>query len=446
MPDIDTTMKRLRTGSIGRLPKDPLDYILERDLVAKTGLWLEFGVYKGTTIRRIAKYRSDPGAIYGFDSFEGLPEDWDREHRGWWSDKGAFSLDGQLPSVPEHVTLVPGWFDESLPKFLAEVPGEVTLLHVDCDLYSSTAVVLTALKDRLADRCVVVFDEMFNYPGWERNEAKAFLEFLDASPDEWDFTWVGMVGEVETEPKGNNAATQSAAMILRRKRQGIDYDVVFGSFFTANYRAPNERMVASYEAANAASAYRSKIEAAFLAEEEYATEGVRSFQKGNTIKIRLLNDCLERHLNSGTILVYTDSDAVFPGRIDEAVQAFLDLDVDVAFQRQSEGIHNMDAFLKRWRIDACIGFIICHATETVLNFFRECEAICDLHRRENRIDNASQTPTTTGWDQMIVNEMLADKPDFLKWDLLDVAVVGKRGTVFAHDWNIDPPEIRAPKG
>jgi hypothetical protein len=28
---------------------------------------------------------------------------------------------------------------------------------------------------------VIVFDEYFNYPGWQNHEHKAFLEFLDAS-------------------------------------------------------------------------------------------------------------------------------------------------------------------------------------------------------------------------------------------------------------------------
>ncbi len=39
------------------------------------GLILEFGVYKGETINFIASKLRDK-VIYGFDSFEGLPEDW----------------------------------------------------------------------------------------------------------------------------------------------------------------------------------------------------------------------------------------------------------------------------------------------------------------------------------------------------------------------------------
>jgi len=93
------------------------------------GLFLEFGVATGRTIRQIASLRSAP--IYGFDSFEGLPEHW---RSGF--DKGSFA--GSLPHVPNNVTLIKGLFDETLAKFLLSNPDKVSFLHVDCDLYSST--------------------------------------------------------------------------------------------------------------------------------------------------------------------------------------------------------------------------------------------------------------------------------------------------------------------
>ena len=39
------------------------------------GLFLEFGVYKGTSINFISSLIPDK-KIYGFDSFGGLPEEW----------------------------------------------------------------------------------------------------------------------------------------------------------------------------------------------------------------------------------------------------------------------------------------------------------------------------------------------------------------------------------
>jgi len=142
------------------------------------GLILEFGVASGRTIRHIAGLTGRP--IHGFDSFEGLPESW---RTGF--EQGAFAQ--PLPAVPGHVTLHKGWFSETLPPFLQTMNDPVALLHIDCDLYSSTAFVFDALKDRIQTGTVIVFDEYFNYPGWQQHEHKAFQEFTAASGHKFRF-------------------------------------------------------------------------------------------------------------------------------------------------------------------------------------------------------------------------------------------------------------------
>lgn len=84
----------------------------------KHGLFLEFGVFEGKTINHMSRLLSDR-TFYGFDSFEGLPETW---HAGY--EKGHFSLDGDLPWVNPNVKLVKGWFNDTLPAFLKEHPGD----------------------------------------------------------------------------------------------------------------------------------------------------------------------------------------------------------------------------------------------------------------------------------------------------------------------------------
>ncbi|WP_235686605.1 class I SAM-dependent methyltransferase [Tomitella gaofuii] len=133
-----------------------------------TGLVAEFGVYSGATLRRIAARR--PGA-HGFDSFEGLPEDWRGPYR-----RGTFAVD-RIPRVDD-ATLHVGWFENTVAPFLAETPGPAAFLHLDADLYSSTATVLSAFADRIVPGTVLVFDEYFNYPGWQAHEHKAFSEFV----------------------------------------------------------------------------------------------------------------------------------------------------------------------------------------------------------------------------------------------------------------------------
>ncbi|HQT68520.1 MAG: hypothetical protein B7Z78_05610 [Rhodospirillales bacterium 20-60-12] len=133
------------------------------------GLFLEFGVASGTTINHMAGQLA--GKIYGFDGFEGLPEDW---RPGFPT--GAFAQ--TPPAVAANVELVIGWFNQSLPRFLDTHTGPVSFMHVDCDLYSSTKTIFDLLGPRIRSGTVIVFDEFFNYPGWRIHEFKAFMEFV----------------------------------------------------------------------------------------------------------------------------------------------------------------------------------------------------------------------------------------------------------------------------
>lgn len=145
------------------------------------GLICEFGVWRGTTINFIASLTPRP--VYGFDSFEGLPE--------WWRDgfdKGRFRLP-RLPKVRRNVRLIEGWFNESLPPFLAAHPDPAIFVHIDCDLYSSTKTVLDLFRDRIRSGTVIVFDEFFNYAGWQQGEYKAFNEMIAATSRR--FEWLG---------------------------------------------------------------------------------------------------------------------------------------------------------------------------------------------------------------------------------------------------------------
>jgi predicted O-methyltransferase YrrM len=138
---------------------------------APPGLALEFGVYKGTTITHLARTARDRH-FYGFDSFTGLPTHW----AGARYSAVNFDRQGKKPQVPRNVSLIEGWFDKTLPGFLAREPGPIGFVHVDCDIYSSTMTVLELIIPRLASGAVIVFDEFFNYKGYELHEYKAFFE------------------------------------------------------------------------------------------------------------------------------------------------------------------------------------------------------------------------------------------------------------------------------
>jgi hypothetical protein len=221
-----------RSLCIPNVSQEPLHYVLERDLVPPTGMVLEFGVYTGTSINYIADQLAQRGGggdvndindvngtnsgssdssgncgnsssggnsssrtVYGFDSFEGLPETWARPDMTFRA--GTFDVHGMLPVVRPNVVLVRGWFDATLPPFLAEHSGEsVALLHIDCDLYSSTKTVLEALAPRFRPGTVVVFDELINYPNYEAHEWRAWWEIVDRYG--LPFEWLAMNGDIQS--------------------------------------------------------------------------------------------------------------------------------------------------------------------------------------------------------------------------------------------------------
>ena len=151
------------------------------DAVPLDGLWLEFGVWKGHSINHIAQRSSKE--VFGFDSFEGLPEKWQP-----WIPEGTFSLNGKLPSVVSGVKLIKGRFSETLPGFLEEHAGSaIAFLHVDSDSYRSARFILEASTGRIVPGTVVVFDEFCGL--MPDDESRAWREFCRL--DNVTFSWLG---------------------------------------------------------------------------------------------------------------------------------------------------------------------------------------------------------------------------------------------------------------
>ncbi|HYG88822.1 MAG TPA: tetratricopeptide repeat protein [Azospirillum sp.] len=147
-----------------------LEYALSE--ATQPGLVLEFGVRRGTSIDRIAARAGQ--TVHGFDSFEGLPEAWGSEP------PGVLSTGRQLPAVRPNVALHAGWFEDTLPAFLAAHAGLVRFVNVDSDIYSSAKTVLTALAGRIRPGTVLVFDEFIGNRTWRDDEYKAFQEYVQA--------------------------------------------------------------------------------------------------------------------------------------------------------------------------------------------------------------------------------------------------------------------------
>lgn len=132
--------------------------------------------------------------LIGFDSFEGLPplSELDRApnasdvhmHEGGFHVPAWYAPLFEFVEQEEYCVLVKGWFSETLPRFLAENPHTAfSLVHVDCDLYESTRVVLEHVWSRVVPGGIVLFDELFHkdYPG----ETLAYREFFQHRSGEY---------------------------------------------------------------------------------------------------------------------------------------------------------------------------------------------------------------------------------------------------------------------
>jgi predicted O-methyltransferase YrrM len=209
----DFVMKRMPDALYCPNKFDHLSYALRR---APPGLALEFGVFKGTTINHLARLQADRH-FYGFDSFTGLPEDW----TGSRYSPVNFDRKGRKPKVASNVTLVEGWFDETLPEFLSRENEPIGFLHIDCDIYSSTKTVLELAGPRLTPGAVIAFDEFFNYKGHELHEYKAFFEFVERFDARYRFiAYSGQQVSLTIERVGRDHA--AAARESSRISRGTD--------------------------------------------------------------------------------------------------------------------------------------------------------------------------------------------------------------------------------
>jgi Methyltransferase domain len=157
---------------------DLLGFALSK--VTVNGLYLEFGVYRGGSINRIAQ-KIAPKPVHGFDSFEGLPTDW------YNMPKEFFSLGGTLPPVKKNVVLHKGFYDVSLPKWAADNKEPIAFAHIDCDVYTSTKTVLDNIGASFVPGTVLLFDDYFNQPFWREDSHRAVEEYVAHSGTKVDY-------------------------------------------------------------------------------------------------------------------------------------------------------------------------------------------------------------------------------------------------------------------
>jgi len=130
----------------------------------------EFGVWRAVAFKYLIKSFKKG---YGFDTFTGLPEDWDVE-KGL--EKGTYSSDGNVPNIKGGEFIV-GKFEDTLPIFYSERRPLASVINFDADLYSSTICALNFSKSVMDKHTILIFDELIMNESWEQDEFKALNEF-----------------------------------------------------------------------------------------------------------------------------------------------------------------------------------------------------------------------------------------------------------------------------
>jgi hypothetical protein len=176
----------------------PSFQVVEKVIIA------EFGVYKGHSINYFAK-KCPNALLFGFDSFEGLEEDW----YGFILQKGEFHTNSELPKCEKNVELFKGWFEQTVPSFIEKLQqDQIQILHMDADTYNPTAFVLNSLYKNLGKGSIVIFDEYLGYPSWELHEFRAWQELVDSTGIKYQY-----IAHSET-PSNGFSTIQVAVKVL----------------------------------------------------------------------------------------------------------------------------------------------------------------------------------------------------------------------------------------
>ena len=145
------------------------DSIIDKTIRSRP--FYEYGVWRGASFNYLIKFYEKG---FGFDTFTGLPEDWDM---GAIIEKaGSYSADGIIPEI-EGGEFVVGKFEDSLPEFFSQERQVASLINFDSDIYSSTICALNYSQDIIDKETILIFDEFLVNENWEEDEYKALEEF-----------------------------------------------------------------------------------------------------------------------------------------------------------------------------------------------------------------------------------------------------------------------------
>jgi len=172
-------LKAWHTANLNGRPHFPTRFEMHRyvrEQLSEPLDYLEFGVWKGNSLRLWTEIAPDPQSrFFGFDTFTGLPEKWEMGANSL--EAGTFKVD-ELPIFADpRVTLVKGLFQDTLRPFVRDFKrSQRMVVHCDADLYSSTLFTLSVLAETLRPGDIIIFDE-FSQP---LHEFRALIDWAQS--------------------------------------------------------------------------------------------------------------------------------------------------------------------------------------------------------------------------------------------------------------------------
>jgi len=204
-----------------------INYLKDTNLI--DGLYLDFGTLTGTCANAIADLIPDR-TVYGFDSWKGYPDTHGIFQKGEWALPIPNNKDDIIDrkseyTVRDNVKLIIGYFEDTLIDFLKKQNKNIALLHIDCDLYSSTKFVLSECINYIKSGTIIQFNGFFQrwliteYMNYGPRADRVNREIVYWLTDEFN-AWNDFVKEFNVEFEYFGSQGFSCSMLI--KKVGIE--------------------------------------------------------------------------------------------------------------------------------------------------------------------------------------------------------------------------------
>lgn len=166
------------------------------------GVYCEFGCFTGAALKHVLNLTSKSNflsikLIYGFDSFQGFPEEVHSEFKS----ENFIADYNQVKKLEDksngRCKIIKGFFKETLEEEnLKKEISKISLAFIDCDLAVSSKPVFDFIKSRLVNGSFIIIDDYYNIDKNGNSIRQEFLKRFDLNENVFLFSTYGLGGVV----------------------------------------------------------------------------------------------------------------------------------------------------------------------------------------------------------------------------------------------------------